>query len=154
MIMNNYNCKNIFSGFQALHPRLFVLLGEVLGDILGKELPFNVQNALGCWLQCAGDIIITYTSKQLYFQRGPGRYYDIRYKNTNNPFCTKNINTTERNSSSGSFSDILASQSYFEDSLFASTDDHIENDMLEELDNKLKHLELEALNLKSQIEEL
>lgn len=154
--MTAYNCKNIFSGFQALHPRLFALTGEVLGDILGQKLPFNVQNALGDWIQCVAQVIITYNSKQQYFQGGPGRYYNIMYKNVSNPFCTGNQNTTEGNSSSGLFFDALASSVYSGNTTSTSYDEDIDiyDFSINELDNRLRYLEFELLNLKKEIDTL
>lgn len=152
--MNGYNCGSIFSGFQALHPRLFTLTSEVLGDILGQKLPFNVQNALGNWIQCVGQAIITYNSKQQYFQGGPGRYYNIRYKNVSNPFCTNKLNTTEGNSSSGLFFDALASGVYNENITVTSYYEDIYDNSVDELDNILTYLEFELLNLKKEVETL
>lgn len=50
-------------------------------------MPFNVQYAIGNWLQLASQLILTYNAQQQYMQSGPGRYYDIRNKNINNNEC-------------------------------------------------------------------
>lgn len=79
---------DIPGGFQDIDPQLFILIGELLGNIIAGELPFNVQNAVGNWLQLVGQAIETYNAQQQYFQGGPGRYYNRKYKNVNNPFCS------------------------------------------------------------------
>ena len=154
MMNSSYNCKNIFSGFQALHPRLFTLTSEVLGNILCQKLPFNVQCALGNWLECVGDAIIAYNSKQMYFQSGPGRYYNIIYKNVTNPFCSGNENTTARSNDLDSFFDELESQVYNENSTATSNNEDIDDNSMDELDNIFKYLEFELLNLKKEVETL
>lgn len=151
-MVNNYNCKNIFSGFQALHPRLFTLTSEVLGDILCQKLPFNVQCALGNWLECIGDAIIAYNSKQMYFQSGPGRYYNIIYKNVTNPFCTSNGNTPEESNNSDLFFNASGSRCYNENITVTSDNEDIEDSSIDELYNILKYLEFELQKLKKEID--
>ncbi len=85
---NYYGCNDIPNGFQTLHPELFIIIGEILGNIVAGSLPFNVQNAIGNWLQLVGQAIETYNAQQQYFQSGPGRYYDPRNYNIVNPFCS------------------------------------------------------------------
>ncbi|NLK94806.1 MAG: hypothetical protein GX275_06405 [Clostridiales bacterium] len=84
-----FGCSDIPGGFQDLNPQLFILIGEIMGNCLAGNLPFNVQNAVGNWLQLVGQAILTYNSQQQYFQAGPGRYYDIRNKNVANSFCAE-----------------------------------------------------------------
>ena len=85
----NY-CKNANSdmqgGFQDVNPELFIALGDILGMILSCNMPFNVQNAFGNWLQLIGQAILTYNAQQQYFMGGPGRYFDPVFRNINNPF--------------------------------------------------------------------
>lgn len=85
---NNYGCNDIPYGFQTLHPELFIIIGELLGNIIAGSVPFNVQNAIGNWLQLVGQAIETYNAQQQYFQSGPGRYYDLSNYNVVNPFCS------------------------------------------------------------------
>lgn len=91
---NNFNprerCEDIPGGFQDLHPQLFVLIGDIIGQIMAGEMPFNVQNAIGNWFELIGQVILTYSAQQQYFQNGPGRYYNRKYKNVGNPFCEEN----------------------------------------------------------------
>lgn len=82
-------CEDIKGGFQDLNPHIFPLTAELVGHVLASNLPFNVQNAIGNWLELLGQIILTYNSQQQYFQGGPGKYYDVRNKNIGNPYCTK-----------------------------------------------------------------
>lgn len=96
----NMGCHDIPCGFQSLNPRLFAVVGEILGDIIAGNLPFNVQNAVGNWLELVGQVILTYNAQQQYFQGGPGRYFNPKYFNVSNPFCT---NTSGGNTSSGTF---------------------------------------------------
>lgn len=58
----NSECRDIPNGFQDVDPQLFILIGEILGNILSGRLPFNVQNALGNWLQLVGQVIETYNA--------------------------------------------------------------------------------------------
>lgn len=97
----NMGCHDIPCGFQSLNPRLFAVVGEILGDIIAGNLPFNVQNAVGNWLQLVGQVILTYNAQQQYFQGGPGRYFNPKYYNVSNPFCQNTSGNTEGNTSSG-----------------------------------------------------
>ena len=84
----NPGCNDIPGGFQDLHPQLFVVICEVMGQIMAGNMPFNVQNSIGNWFELLGQVILTYSAQQQYFQNGPGRYYNRKYKNVGNPFCT------------------------------------------------------------------
>ncbi len=79
--------------FQDLNPQLFVTVGEVLGDAMAGNLPFNVQNAIGNWLQLVGQAILTYNAQQQYFQSGPGRFYNEAYRDVTNPFTPPHPST-------------------------------------------------------------
>ena len=99
-------CNDIPNGFQTLNPELFVVIGEILGNMLAGSIPFNVQNAVGNWLQLVGQAILTYNAQQQYFQGGPGRYFNPRYYNVTNSFCsTTPTSTTQNNSFSKSNGD-------------------------------------------------
>lgn len=84
--------------FQNVNPELFVVVGELLGNVIANELPFNVQNAVGNWLQLVGQAIETYNAQQQYYQQGPGRYFTPDSFNVDNPFCQN----TQQGSQSGS----------------------------------------------------
>lgn len=73
--------------FQNVNPELFIVVGELLGNVIANELPFNVQNAVGNWLQLVGQAIETYNAQQQYYQQGPGRYFTPDSFNVDNPFC-------------------------------------------------------------------
>ncbi|MDO5515945.1 MAG: hypothetical protein Q4F66_00215 [Clostridium sp.] len=103
---NSYFCGDIPGGFQTLNPEIFDIIGEILGDVVAGRIPFNIQNALGNWIQLVGQVIECYSSQQNYFQSGPGRFYNLKYYNVNNPFCPNDgqqtTNSTGSTSSSGS----------------------------------------------------
>lgn len=86
----NERCEDIPGGFQDLHPQLFVLIGDIIGQIMVGDMPFNVQNSIGNWFELIGQVILTYSAQQQYFQNGPGRFYNRKYKNVGNPFCEEN----------------------------------------------------------------
>ncbi|MDR3594512.1 hypothetical protein [Clostridium sp.] len=97
----NDGCRDIPNGFQSLNPQLFVVIGEILGDMLSECIPFNVQVALGNWLVLVGQVLLTYNSQQLYFQQGPGRFFNPNNYNVDNQFCnTTPTNTPQNNNSS------------------------------------------------------
>lgn len=98
----NMGCHDIPGGFQSVNPQLFAIVGQILGDIIAGNLPFNVQNAVGNWFELVGQVILTYNAQQQYFQGGPGRYFNPRYYNVSNPFCSNTSGgNTEGNTSSG-----------------------------------------------------
>ena len=84
---NGYGCNDMPGGFQRINPMLFIVVGDILGDLMSGKLPFNVQNAVGNWIQLVGQAIETYSSQQQYFQSGPGRYYSPENLNITNPLC-------------------------------------------------------------------
>lgn len=81
--------KDTKGGFQNLDPHVFTMLAQLVGLALSDNLPFNLQNAIGNWLELVGQVIETYNAQQQYMQNGPGRYYNIKNKNVTNPFCTE-----------------------------------------------------------------
>ncbi|NFG24068.1 hypothetical protein JW813_14090 [Clostridium botulinum] len=99
----NTNCNDIPGGFQDLAPQLFTLFAQILGLVMAGNLPFNLQNAIGNWLELLGQVILTFNSQQQYFQGGPGRYYNKKYKNVSNPFCSTQQTQTDTNQSGDSF---------------------------------------------------
>ena len=60
----------------------------MLGNIIAGNLPFNIQNVVGNWLQLVGQAIEVFNAQQQYYQGGPGRYYNYIYRNAANPFCS------------------------------------------------------------------
>ncbi|PRR83113.1 hypothetical protein [Clostridium vincentii] len=99
-------CDDIPGGFQDLNPQLFTVIGELLGSVMAGNMPFNVQNAVGNWLELLGQVILTCNAQQQYLQSGPGRYYNINNKNINNPFCSSNSNNSTNNSSCGELDEL------------------------------------------------
>lgn len=70
---------------QDLHPETVLLTAELLGNLTSPQMPFNVQNLIGNWLQLLGQIILVFNAQQQLWQNGPGHYYSR---------CNKNIGNT------------------------------------------------------------
>lgn len=92
---NKFFYDDIPGGFQTLNPEVFNIIGQILADVVAGRIPFNVQNALGNWIQLIGQTIETYSAQQNYFQSGPGRFYNWKYYNVTNPFMSNS--TQEKN---------------------------------------------------------
>lgn len=146
--------------FQNVNPELFVVVGELLGNVIANELPFNVQNAVGNWLQLVGQAIETYNAQQQYYQQGPGRYFTPDSFNVDNPFCQ---NTQQGSQSGSAVSDsgemtgdeILpkssrSTEANAERSEDASSELLKFQEMLEKLLNRMEQLEEEIRDLKNQ----
>lgn len=92
------NCRffndDIPNGFQDINPNSFLLSAESFAGMLVNNIPLNVQNAIGGWFQLVGQILETYNAQQQYFQQGPGRYYNPKYRNVNNDKCSYHNGTT------------------------------------------------------------
>ena len=142
---SKYSCEDIPHGFQDINPQLFVLIGEILGNSIAGRIPFNVQNALGNWLQLVGQAILVYNAQQQYFQGGPGRYFDPEFFNISNPFCPSTSGTTEGNSSSGA---VNSSQN--------STEEEIEEEEIEitSINKRVSELLSELNEIKSKLDKL
>ena len=93
-------CSDIPGGFQDLNPIILNLITVIFGSIASQKMPFNVQNAIGNWLQLFGQVIITFNAQQQYFQGGPGRIYSPIYRNAANPFCSNSSDEGQANVSS------------------------------------------------------
>jgi hypothetical protein len=151
----NMGCSDIPNGFQSLNPQLFVVIGEILGDMLAGSIPFNVQTAFGNWLVLVGQALLTYNSQQLYFQQGPGRYFNPNNYNVDNSFCnTTPQNTNQNNSSSkdrksSSKSKEKNSNSDYDRKL--SSENKV--DKIEELESRINELISEMDRIKNKIED-
>lgn len=140
--------------FQNVNPELFIVVGELLGNVLSNELPFNVQNAVGNWLQLVGQAIETYNAQQQYYQQGPGRYFTPDSFNVDNPHCQNkqgSSNQTSSNQGASPEDDVLPKSSR------ASTDSGSTPDIehlvrlqetVELLMSRLEQLEKEIKTLK------
>lgn len=148
--------------FQNVNPELFIVVGELLGNVIANELPFNVQNAVGNWLQLVGQAIETYNAQQQYYQQGPGRYFTPDSFNVDNPFYQQ----TQQGSQNGSAVSGSGQAPQQEDVLPKSSRDTNEADgnerstdealhiiklqeTIEKLMNRMEQLESEIENLKS-----
>ena len=136
------NCNDIPGGFQDLNPQLFVLMAEVLGAVMAGNLPFNLQNAIGNWFELVGQVILVFNAQQQYFQSGPGRYYNVNFKNVNNSFCPNSNNepNTEQTSSNEENS--------------SSTQEDLLKKTFKMYENEINNLKESIEDLKKQIEKL
>lgn len=136
------NCSDIPGGFQDLNPNFFAFMADILGAVMAENLPFNVQNAIGNWLVLVGQVLITYNSQQQYFQAGPGRYYNLNFKNVDNPFCqtSNNTNTTTQTSNDTQNS--------------SPTQEDLLQKTLKNYENEINKLKKNMEDLKNQIEKL
>lgn len=139
-------CSDIPGGFQDINPQLFTIVTTIIGTIAAGNLPFNIQNAIGNWLELLGQSIITFNAQQQYYQGGPGRIYNPIYRNAANPFCSEatdesqaNVSTSKKKSSKTK-SNINSKESYKDD--------------LEELKSEIIELNKEIKKLKKEMEEL
>lgn len=143
---NNMGCNDIPSGFQSLNPELFTVIGEILGNMIAGRIPFNVQNAIGNWLQLVGQAIETYNAQQQYFQGGPGRYFNPKYYNESNPFCSTNSNTSQNSTTSNNKD---SNESYEKTSNSDYDDKFIKNQNM-----KIRKLESQINDLISEIDSI
>lgn len=94
-------CKDlnldIPGGFQDMSPLLFITVGELLGNIIAGQLPFNIANAVANYIILIGQIIEAYGTQQIYQEIGPGRYYSPEFKNIDNPICSNEEKLKEDN---------------------------------------------------------
>jgi hypothetical protein len=150
----NMGCCDIPNGFQSLNPELFVVIGEVLGNIMAGNMPFNVQNAVGNWLQLVGQAIETYNAQQQYFQGGPGRYFNPKYYNATNPFCTTTSTSSAQNS--GSMTNSTNSNNNKEKNSTSNSNakSSCENnvDKIEALELRINQLTAQIKQIKNQLE--
>lgn len=133
---NKEACFDIPNGFQSLHPDLFVAIGGILGEIMAGNIPSNVQNALGNWFELLGQVILTYSAQQQYFQTGPGLYFNPKNFNINNPYC----NTTSASSSSNSNTKSSTSSKKGSKNGKNSTDSKNKADKIDRLESRINEL--------------
>ena len=55
---DNYGCSDIPNGFQGPPPELVAIIGEILGNIIAGNIPFNIQNIIGNWFELVGQVIL------------------------------------------------------------------------------------------------
>ncbi|ACD53110.1 MULTISPECIES: hypothetical protein [Clostridium] len=89
---------DIPGGFQDINPILFITLGEVVGNIISGQLPYNVANIISNLIILVGQIIETCGTQQQYYEIGPGRYFNCAYKNIENPFCDFDVDKKKESS--------------------------------------------------------
>lgn len=77
--------EKINESLQEAQPESVLLLAELIGNLVPLQMPFNVQNLIGNWLQLIGQIILVFNAQQQLWQDGPGYCYSR---------CNKNIGNT------------------------------------------------------------
>lgn len=133
---NGFGCNDMSGGFQRLNPTLFIVIADILGDVMSGRLPFNVQNAVGNWIQLVGQAIETFSSQQQYFQSGPGRFFSPVNLNITNSTCQEATQKMEGTSVSynGNVENYSGNDSNTENEEVIKELCHIINDMRNELD--------------------
>lgn len=144
---SNIGCGDIPNGFQSLNPELFIIIGEILGNIIAGNTPFNVQNAVGNWLQLVGQAILTYNAQQQYFQGGPGRYFNPKYYNVTNPFCNTSSTSSTQNSTDSNSQ--TSNKNKNKDSNL--NDKSSKKDKITELEIRINQLSTEIEEIKNQL---
>lgn len=138
-------CSDIPGGFQDIPPQLLLVIGELLGNVMAGNLPFNIQNVVGNWLQLVGQAIEVFNAQQQYHQGGPGRVYSPIYRNAANPFCY--------NSSDESQSNVASNKNKnFNDDISTNSTDF--NDDIKGLKKSIELLNKQVNELQKQINDL
>lgn len=140
--------SDIPGGFQDINPQLFTIVTTILGTLVATNLPFNIQNAIGNWLELLGQSIITFNSQQQYFQGGPGRMYNPIYRNAANPFCPDGSDESQANISSNKGKNRSKVSSNLED--ISNNDINELKDCINNLNNEIKELKKEIEKLKKE----
>ena len=138
-------CSDVPGGFQDFNPQILNLITVLFGNIASQKMPFNVQNALGNWLQLLCQVIITFNAQHQYFQGGPGRIYSPIYRNAANPFCSNSSDEGQANVSSSKKKKTTSSS---ENKVQSSNDINELKKSISELSKQIKELQSEIENLK------
>ena len=64
-----------FSDLTAVPPEVLTVIGEIIGTLTAADMPLNVQNSIGNWLQLIGQAILTYNAQQQLTEQGEGPFY-------------------------------------------------------------------------------
>ena len=87
----NNKCKfcnlDVARGFQDVSPMFLSVIVELISNVVSQNIPSNVANAIGNWLQMISTEMTLYIGQQQYQESGPGRLYNPAYRNISNPFC-------------------------------------------------------------------
>lgn len=77
-------------GFQNINPLTYLLVANIIGNYIARNMPINIADSIGNWLQLIATSMNTYSAQQIYFESGPGMFYDPTNKNISNPACKTN----------------------------------------------------------------
>ena len=141
---DNTGCNDIPNGFQNINPELFVIISEILGNIIAGNTPSNVQSVIGNWFELVGQVILTFNAQQQYFESGPGRFFDPKNYNIDNPSCSNNSASSKSSESSTSTSSNKSTSS----KTSSSKSNDINTDKIEELEKKIQELTSELNEIK------
>lgn len=137
--------SDIPGGFQDIPPQLLLVIGELLGNVMAGNLPFNIQNVVGNWLQLVGQAIEVFNAQQQYYQGGPGRMYNPIYRNAANPFCSSSSDESQTN---------VDSNKNKKSSSKSSSNETQSNNDIYQLKQSIKSLTKQIQELQKQIDEL
>ena len=139
------SCSDIPGGFQDIPPQLLLVIGELLGNVMAGNLPFNIQNVVGNWLQLVGQAIEVFNAQQQYYQGGPGRMYKPIYRNAANPFCSSSSDESQTN---------VASNKNKKSSSKSSSNETQSNNDIYQLKQSIELLTKQIEELQKQIDDL
>ncbi|NFH69030.1 hypothetical protein FDF86_15430 [Clostridium botulinum] len=137
---------DIPGGFQDINPILFITLGEVVGNIISGQLPYNVANIISNLIILVGQIIETCGTQQQYYEIGPGRYFNCAYKNIENPFCDFDV---DKKVDSSNTSDLIKGENLKKDKDLIQIFKNINDIFL-----KLENLKFEFNKISTKMNEL
>ncbi|WP_315079909.1 hypothetical protein [uncultured Clostridium sp.] len=142
---------DIPGGFQDINPILFITLGEVIGNVISGQLPYNVANTISNLIILVGQIIETCGTQQHYYEIGPGRYFNCAYKNIENPFCDFD---TKKEENVNNISDLTKDENLKKDNLNQDKGSMKKCNNVNDICFKLENLECEFSRMLTKMYEL
>lgn len=135
-------------GFQDLNPNIFCMIGELAGQVMASNLPFNVQNALGNWLLLVGQVMVTFNSQQQYFIGGAGRTYVSELRGVLSPEFTHPSGPDRYNPQTMSYDNVNSNGNNTTNQNNNINDDSIRK-QLNEMSERLREIQKEIDRLKA-----
>lgn len=89
-------CCKCGYAFQTLDPTCLLIITQIIAIDIARCTPINQLGVIADVLMGIGQSLVIYTSQQGYMEAGPGRCYDIRNLNIDNPDCTKEESDTSK----------------------------------------------------------
>lgn len=154
---NDNKCRffdnDILCGFQNMSPEVFTITGQIVGLISAENLPLLTQNALANWLLLVAQSMLTYNAQQVYYEGGPGRYFNPKNKNIDNPDCPYNSESSSSPSQNTNKDSKKHSKRKNKHNNSEKSNINISNN-IEDLMNKINILEKQMQELQTSINEL